>query len=80
MHLSRVRRQVNRVPRTAAAACYDELSARMQATRDRLARGRPYPVLDRLRELDLADARREVETLLRERPPARRAPRHRRGS
>lgn len=32
-------------------ACYDEITARMQATLDHLARERPYPVLERLREL-----------------------------
>lgn len=35
--------------------CYDEITARMQATLDRLARERPYPVLERLRELTRAE-------------------------
>lgn len=49
--------------------CYDEITARMQATLDRLARERPHPVLDRLRELSLADALHEIEALS-EPPPA----------
>ena len=43
--------------------CYDEITARMQATLDRLALERPHPVLDRLRELTLADAWHELEAL-----------------
>ncbi|HSP96641.1 MAG TPA: lysophospholipid acyltransferase family protein [Candidatus Dormibacteraeota bacterium] len=57
--------------------CYDEITSRMQATLDRLARARPYPVLDRLRELKLADALRELEALYAQRPARRRPPRRR---
>jgi len=38
--------------------CYDEITARMQATLDRLTRERPHPVLERLRELTRPEAPR----------------------
>lgn len=52
--------------------CYDEVTTHMQATLDRLARARPHPVLDRLRELKLVDTLRELETLYARRPAPRR--------
>jgi 1-acyl-sn-glycerol-3-phosphate acyltransferase len=48
---SRYRRAQAHDP-TVLRACYDEITARMQKTLDRLAREHPHPVVDRLRELD----------------------------
>jgi 1-acyl-sn-glycerol-3-phosphate acyltransferase len=50
--------------------CYAEITGRMQKTLNRLARQHPYPVLERLREVEPGDAVHQLEGLL---APPRRA-------
>jgi hypothetical protein len=70
---SRYRRKQARDP-AVLRTCYEEITALMQKTLDRLAREDPHPVLTRLRELDVGHAVRQLEGLFAAPPrPSRRA-------
>lgn len=67
---SRYRREQARDP-AVLRTCYDDITALMQKTLNRLARNDPHPVLTRLRELDLGYPVRRIESLLAVQPRRR---------